>query len=42
VLPYDEVRATADPAATLLEFYESAYRAGAAVAGWDTAALARG
>ena len=42
VLPYDAVRAAPDPAATLLAFYESAYRAGAAAAGWDIAALARG
>jgi hypothetical protein len=42
ILPYDAVRAAADPAAELLAFYESAYRAGAEAAGWDTAALARG
>jgi hypothetical protein len=42
VLPYDAVRAAPDPAATLLAFYESAYRAGATAAGWDIAALARG
>ena len=42
VLPYDAVRATGDPAATLLEFYESAYRAGAAAAGWDVEGLATG
>jgi hypothetical protein len=41
VLPYDAVRGAADPAATLLAFYESAYRAGSTAAGWDTAALAR-
>ena len=41
VLPYDAVRAAHDPAAALLAFYESAYRAGAAAAGWDVAALAR-
>jgi hypothetical protein len=41
ILPYDAVRAAADPAATLLSFYRSAYRAGAAQAGWDTAGLAR-
>jgi hypothetical protein len=35
VLPYDEVRAQADPRAAVLEFYESAYRAGAMRAGWD-------
>jgi hypothetical protein len=42
LLPYDAVRAAPDPAAALLSFYESAYRAGTAAAGWDVAALARG
>jgi Family of unknown function (DUF5996) len=42
VLPYDAVRATADPAATLLEFFESVYRAGTIAAGWDAAAFATG
>jgi hypothetical protein len=42
VLPYDAVRATADPAATLLEFFERGYRAGASAAGWDAAAFATG
>jgi hypothetical protein len=42
VLPYDHVRAAADPAAALVLFYERAYRAGAEAAGWDVAALARG
>ena len=41
VLRYDAVRGADDPAAVLLAFYESAYRAGAAAAGWDVAALAR-
>lgn len=40
ILPYDAVRAAPDPHATLLGFYESAYRAGARSAGWDTAAFA--
>ena len=35
LLAYDEVRTGADPAATLLGFYQSAYEAGAAAAGWD-------
>jgi hypothetical protein len=35
VLPYEEVRAAADPRTTLLDFLESAYRAGAGLAGWD-------
>ena len=39
-LPYEAVRTAADPHAALLEFLESAYQAGAAAAGWDTAALA--
>jgi uncharacterized protein DUF5996 len=42
VLPYDAVRETADPAAELLAFFESAYRAGTTAAGWDAAALATG
>jgi hypothetical protein len=42
VLPYDAVRAAADPAAALLAFYESAYRAGTTAAGWDAAAFATG
>ncbi len=42
VLPYDDVRAAADPAADLLLFCERAYRAGAEAAGWDGADLARG
>lgn len=41
VLPYDDVRESADPAATLLAFYESAYAAGAHGAGWDLEPLAR-
>jgi hypothetical protein len=40
VLPYDAVRAAPDPSAAVLEFYETAYRAGAATAGWDAAAFA--
>ena len=41
VLPYDAVRESADPAATLLAFYESAYEAGARSAGWDLEPLTR-
>jgi hypothetical protein len=41
VLPYDAVRDTPDPAATVLAFFESAYRAGTTAAGWDVAALTR-
>ncbi|MBV8580236.1 MAG: hypothetical protein JOZ86_06330 [Candidatus Eremiobacteraeota bacterium] len=40
VLPYDVVRATADPHATLLDFYASGYEAGTRTAAWDVAALA--
>jgi hypothetical protein len=35
VLPYDDIRGQADPKALVLEFYESAYQAGALRAGWD-------
>jgi uncharacterized protein DUF5996 len=42
VLPYDEVRAAPDPAATLLDFFQSAYLAGARAAGWDTEAFDTG
>jgi hypothetical protein len=40
VLRYDDARAEADPRATVLDFYESAYQAGAQRAGWDVARLA--
>ena len=39
LLPYDEVRTSPDPRETLLEFLESAYKAGAATAGWDEEGL---
>ncbi len=42
VLPYDAVRATDDPHATLLGFYESAYQGGARAAGWDIDAFSTG
>jgi hypothetical protein len=35
LLRYDVVRTAADPRATLLAFLESAYQAGAGLAGWD-------
>jgi hypothetical protein len=35
VLRYDDVRSLPDPRGTVLDFYESAYRAGARRAGWD-------
>jgi len=41
VLPYETVRAAADPERTLLEFCESTYAAGARLAGWDRAGLER-
>lgn len=39
VLPYDVMRATPDPDQTLLDFYQSAYLAGARSAGWDVQRL---
>jgi hypothetical protein len=39
LLPYDEVRATADPEAALLLFLQSTYEAAAEAARWDRAAL---
>jgi hypothetical protein len=41
VLSYDAVRRASDPAQTLLDFFESAYSAGAQSAGWDLQALSR-
>ena len=41
VVPYAEVRAAADPARMLTEFFESAYAAGASLANWDRATLER-
>lgn len=38
-LPYEAVRSAADPRTALLDFLESAYRAGATAAGWDVAGL---
>ncbi|WP_150246108.1 DUF5996 family protein [Nocardiopsis quinghaiensis] len=40
LLRYADAREAADPQATVLEFMESAYRAGAGLAGWDIEALA--
>jgi uncharacterized protein DUF5996 len=42
LLTYDAARATADPRATVLDFYESAYVAAATRAGWDLEQLSRG
>ncbi len=39
-MPYEAVRRSADPRATLLSFLQSAYDGAAARAGWETAALA--
>ena len=36
VLPYEDVRTQSDPKAAVLAFFESAYEAGARLAGWDT------
>ena len=41
ILPYEAVRSSADPEAALLAFAQSAYDAGATLAGWDRAALER-
>lgn len=41
ILMYDDVRATASPSATLLEFCQSTYEAGADSAKWDRATLER-
>lgn len=40
VLRHADARAAADPRAAVLAFYDSAYRAGAGLAGWDVARLA--
>ena len=39
LLPYEEVRTSDDPRQTLLDFLQSAYDAGALLAGWDRDAL---
>jgi hypothetical protein len=39
VLTYDDARAADDPRATVLDFFESAYAAGARRAGWDAEQL---
>ncbi len=41
VLPYEVVRTSGDPDATLLEFLESTYAAAADLAAWDRSALER-
>jgi Family of unknown function (DUF5996) len=42
LLTYEEVRKSASPRETLLEFLQSAYEAGAKTAGWDMEALGSG
>jgi hypothetical protein len=37
ILRYDDARGSADPKATVLEFLQSAFEAGASLAGWDLA-----
>jgi len=37
ILRYDAARGSADPKATVLEFLQSAYEAGASLAGWELA-----
>jgi hypothetical protein len=41
ILMYDDLRSTASPGATLLEFCESTYQAAATLAKWDRDALER-
>jgi hypothetical protein len=41
VLPYDDVRQSASPDESLLEFMQSTYEAGARLANWDRAVLER-
>jgi hypothetical protein len=41
VLPYEDVRTSANPERTLLEFLQTTYEAAARAAGWDLAALER-
>ena len=41
ILPYDRVRQSADPDATLLDFLQTTYEAAANLAKWDRAALER-
>ena len=41
VLPYEAVRSSADPEATLTEFLQSTYEVAAGLAKWDRPALER-
>jgi hypothetical protein len=40
VYRYDDARGTQDPRSSIMQFLESAYRAGATIAGWDIDRLA--
>jgi Family of unknown function (DUF5996) len=42
LIDYSDVRGAGDPAAELMGFFESAYEAGAAAAGWDPALVSSG
>jgi len=41
ILPYEEVRLSPSPDHLILDFFQSTYEVGAALAGWDRAALER-
>jgi hypothetical protein len=41
ILPYEAVRSAPSPDAAVLDFYQSAYDAGADLGRWDRAALER-
>lgn len=41
ILPYDKARRAASPDRAILDFFRSAYEAGATLAGWDRATLER-
>ena len=41
LLKYDDVRNSADPEATILDFCQSTYEAGAKLAQWDRTSLER-
>ncbi|WP_405499929.1 DUF5996 family protein [Streptomyces anulatus] len=42
LLPYDDVRTAPDAPAEILQFYDTAYAAGARLAGWNTDRLCPG
>jgi hypothetical protein len=41
ILPYEAMRSASSPDDAVLDFYQSAYAAGADLAGWDRLALER-